>query len=74
MQAHMFTSLGPETIALLARAYDNAVRDLGLPPKPVSDNDTSPHHEVARHLISLALQGERNGRRLHAATVAALRR
>ncbi len=74
MPVRSFTTwFDPDTVAILVRAYDAAIQDLGLPPQPPADETASPHHKVAQSIMDLALQGERRFELLKAAGVSALR-
>jgi hypothetical protein len=73
MPTRPFTLLDPQMVAVVARAYDEALRDLGLAPKPSPNDPSSLHHQVAQHLIALVSQGEHRLRQLRDNTVAAVR-
>jgi hypothetical protein len=61
-------SFDPDEIAILALAYENALRDLRL-----TDREDPATLLVAERIIELAKQGERNPRLLRAAAVHAVR-
>ena len=73
MPTRAFASFGPETVAILVRAYDGALQDLELPPRPPTDGTVSRHHALARHIMALAAQGERDVRRLRVSAVTFMR-
>ncbi len=73
MPVRTFTaSFDPDTTAILAQAYDEAVRDLGLPPQPPAHNVASPHSVIAQSIMDAAFQGERRLERLKEVALSAL--
>jgi hypothetical protein len=62
-------SFGPEVISAMAEAYHAALRELGL-----SESDDAATRTVAKRVVELAAQGERDPERLKTATLEALRR
>jgi len=65
-------SFDPDTTAVLAQAYDEAVRDPGLPPQPPAHNIVSPHYVIAQSIMDAAFQGERRLERLKEVALSAL--
>jgi hypothetical protein len=61
-------SFDPDEIAILASAYENALRELRL-----TDREDPATLTVAHRIIDLAKQGERNPARLRDAAVKELR-
>jgi hypothetical protein len=61
-------SFEPEVISAMAAAYRAALGELGL-----SESDDAATRMVAKKIIELAAQGERDPARLKIATLAALR-
>jgi hypothetical protein len=60
-------AFGPEVIAIMSRAYQGVLSDLGL-----ADQEDSITLLVARRIIELAAEGERDADRLRATTLASL--
>ncbi len=73
MPVRTFTaSFDPDTTAILAQAYDDAVHDLGLPPQPPANNVASPHYVIAQSIMDAACQGERRLEHLKEVALSAL--
>jgi hypothetical protein len=60
-------AFGPEVIAIMSSAYHAVLSDLGL-----SDQEDSITLLVARRIIDLTAEGERDPERLRASTLASL--
>jgi hypothetical protein len=60
-------AFGPEVIAIMSSAYHAVLSDLGL-----SDHEDSITLLVARRIIDLAAEGERDPERLRATALASL--
>jgi hypothetical protein len=60
-------AFGPEVIAIMSSAYQAVLSDLGL-----SDREDTITLLVARRIIDLTSEGERDPNRLRAATLASL--
>jgi hypothetical protein len=60
-------AFGPEVVAIMSSAYHAVLSDLGL-----ADQEDSITLLVARRIIDLAAEGERDPERLRATTLASL--
>jgi hypothetical protein len=67
--ADPYDSFGPETLRILAAAYESASRDL-----PEVEGQEEVRAELARAIIRLASLGERNADRLRDGALAKLER
>ena len=70
--SHSRQNFDPETVAVLVRAYEQAVDELGLP-RSDGDDPASPQRKVARRIILAARKGERRPEVLASFGVRALR-
>lgn len=61
------TSFDPEALSAVVAAYDAVLRELGL-----SEGDDAGTRIVARRVVEIASQGERDPERLKVATLEAL--